>query len=535
MTRTGFRRSLARAASRIFKWPFKWPRGALYRKLIAIAVILALAGLGYWIWWAFLRQDLTCAAGVAKQEVGGECVGVTDGSYVFTPSLKQVFDRIKAENDSVAGKNPAGVALMIPMISDNAAEQKEFTEQVQGAYLAQHRANHQDNHKRPPIRLLLANPGRGYRYAKFAADKLGASAASDKENLRAVAGINISIDASKDAVRYLTNEKKIPVVAGPMTADDIANSASGPNQFPGLARVAPGNTDQANALAAFGAKIKPGETQLVADSREGDNYLTSLRETFQRLAKDAPHEPETYKSPDDFNDEGNLSNDFNAMVSGICSSDAKTLYFAGRPVQLRQFLIELGNRNCSKKHYTVISGSHASTLTVDEKFADQWGALTKGAGITVRYAALAHPDAWGDKSNLATGGSKAAAKELSDLLARATGGTPNSIGDATLADGRVIITYDAVTTAITGIRNSTRGTVKMPTLSEVSNSWLRLHGTNRVNGASGWICLDQYGNPDNKAVPIVHLDPATRTAVFDRIAWPAGQAPDANCSIRKKG
>lgn len=71
----------------------------------------------------------------------------------------------------------------------------------------------------------------------------------------------------------------------------------------------------------------------------------------------------------------------------------------------------------------------------------------------------------------------------------------------------------------------------MPSLSEVADSWLRLHGNNRVEGASGWICLDQYGNPYDKTVSMVHLDPATKTAVFDGIAWPAGRAPDANCSI----
>ncbi|MFC6986885.1 hypothetical protein [Streptomyces cirratus] len=73
--------------------------------------------------------------------------------------------------------------------------------------------------------------------------------------------------------------------------------------------------------------------------------------------------------------------------------------------------------------------------------------------------------------------------------------------------------------------------MKMPSLSEVADSWLRLHGNNRVEGASGWICLDQYGNPYNKAVSIVHLDPASKTAAFDGIAWPAGRAPDPNCSI----
>ncbi|MFF1370503.1 ABC transporter substrate-binding protein [Streptomyces virginiae] len=507
-----------------------WPAGPLNRALLIAAVAVVLGTGGYVSYDRWLAEDPACAPGVAKRGPRYECVGVTDGGYVFAPSLKQVTDRIKAENDSVVGKSPATIALMIPMISDTQAEQQEYVEQVQGAYLAQYRANHQANGKQPPIRLVLANPGRGYKEWRTVADQLARAAADKKENLRAVAGINISITETEEAVRYLTKDKGIPVVAGPMTADDIKNTAADPHRYPGLARIAPGNTDQADALASYGSDIKPAETLVVEDIREGDNYLASLRQTFERLAKGAPNAPETFRSPPDFNDEGNLANDFHQMVPDICSSDAKTIYFAGRPVQLRLFLVELSNRNCNKP-YTVISGSHASTLTVDEKFADQWGALTKGAGIILRYPGLAHPDAWGDRSTTPTGGSRAALKELTDLVQKLGTKEPDSIGPANLTDGRSIITYDAVSTAIAGIRNDAVGNVRMPSLSEVADSWLRLHGNNRVEGASGWICLDQYGNPYNKTVSIVHLDPTTKTAVFDGIAWPAGRAPDPNCSI----
>ncbi|NEA52883.1 hypothetical protein G3I60_01505 [Streptomyces sp. SID13666] len=510
------------------------PDGRLYRALVlgAAAVVLGLGGYFLVAW--LVTDDTGCAHGVEKRGTKSECTGVTDGGFHFTEALAPVFGRIKAENDSIADKSPATVALMIPMISDNPAEQHEFTEQVQGAYLAQYRANHQANGQRPPIRLLLANPGRNYEFWEPVAQQLADAATSPTENLRAVTGINISLKETEKAIAFLTAGKGIPVVAGPMTADDIMNSAARPHAYPGLARVAPSNSDQAAALGSFGSDIKPAETMVVEDVRQDDNYLTTLRQAFEKLAKGAPHAPETFRSPADFNDEGNLSNDFHQMVPDICSSDAKTIYFAGRPVQLRQFLIELGRRNCAK-HYTVISGSHASTLTVDTKFQDQWGSLTAGSGITVRYAALAHPDSWSGDGPETPGGSRRAYKELADLATLFGNTSATGIGRTSLSDSRTIITYDSVTTAISGIRNDTVGKVEMPTLDEVANSWLRLHGGNRVNGAGGWICLDQYGNPYNKAVAIVHLDPVTKSAAFDRLAWPAGRAPDANCSIRTGG
>ncbi|MBT2383290.1 ABC transporter substrate-binding protein [Streptomyces sp. ISL-11] len=508
-----------------------WPEGRLYRAL-ATGALVVLLGLGIYLLVILLIIDEpSCSDGVEKRGTKGECTGVTDGRFSYAGPLDQVSRRIKTENDSVAGKSPVTVALMIPMISDNQAEQREFTEQVQGAYLAQYRANHESNGQRPPIRLLLANPGRNYVFWEPVARQLADAAVSKSENLRAVAGINISLKETQQAISFLTKDKGIPVVAAAMTADDIMNTADRPRDYPGLARVAPSNSDQAAALVSFGSDIKPAETMVVEDIREDDNYLATLRQTFEKLAEGAPNAPETFRSPPDFNDEGNLSNDFHRMVPDICSSDAKNIYFVGRPVQLRQFLVELGKRNCTK-HYTVISGSHASTLTVDSQFKDKWGALTAGAGITVRYAGLAHPDAWAADGPETPGGSKASFKELASLAKKFGNTSATGIGPTSLLDSRTIITYDSLTTAITGIRNDTVGSVSLPTLAEVTNSWLRLHGANRVNGASGWICLDQYGNPYNKAVPIVHLDPATKTAAFDRLAWPEGRPPDANCSIR---
>ncbi|MFC5663894.1 hypothetical protein ACFP3U_12980 [Kitasatospora misakiensis] len=489
--------------------------------LLAVAVLSTTGYFGYLVW-----TDDSCADGVTR--VQHECVGVTDGSYVFTDDLGPVTARIKEENDSVAGKNPVTVALMIPLVSDAQAERREMVEQVQGAYLAQHRANLDSGHQ-PPVRLVLANPGKGYGQWRRVADQLARSA-KGKENLRAVTGINISITNAKDAVGHLTAKLGIPVVAGPMTADDIANTTAEPDGFPGLARVAPSNTDQANALTFYGADIKPAESLVIEDTRKNDNYISTLREAFARLTKGAPHKPESFESPEDFNQEGNLGGEFQRMVPGICNSPARTLFFAGRPVQLRLFLVALANRKCDKP-YTVITGSHASTLMVDQKFEKEWESLKWNGGTTVRYTALAHPDAWGPQSTASTGGSKEAMADLAGRLTEEATKQPERIGPASLRDGRVIITYDAVSTAVAGIRLETDSSGRMPGLREVALSWRRLHNDIRVDGASGWICLDSNGNPHNKAVPVVHLDPDSRNAVLDAVAWPLGHAPDINCSI----
>ncbi|WP_327249767.1 hypothetical protein [Streptomyces sp. NBC_01320] len=51
-----------------------------------------------------------------------------------------------------------------------------------------------------------------------------------------------------------------------------------------------------------------------------------------------------------------------------------------------------------------------------------------------------------------------------------------------------------------------------------SVQWPRVKASLRVSGASGWICLDNHGNPYNKAVPVVELAPGADFQRFLAIA-----------------
>jgi hypothetical protein len=63
----------------------------------------------------------------------------------------------------------------------------------------------------------------------------------------------------------------------------------------------------------------------------------------------------------------------------------------------------------------------------------------------------------------------------------------------------------------------------------VGEQWPRVKASLRVSGASGWICLDNHGNPYNKAVPVVELAPEDASQRFVAIAWPEGKPPARNC------
>ncbi|WP_431930625.1 hypothetical protein [Nonomuraea jabiensis] len=134
-------------------------------------------------------EPASCGEGLVV--MGRDCIGVSDGTGVLMPELDgmpEVFARIEAENNRIAAKPYATVALMIPMQSDIPAVRKQILSEVQGAYLAQLQANTPDAAK-PAIRLVLANPGRDYRYWQKTVNYLTAR----EPQLRVVAGFNLSL------------------------------------------------------------------------------------------------------------------------------------------------------------------------------------------------------------------------------------------------------------------------------------------------------------------------------------------------------
>jgi hypothetical protein len=263
---------------------------------------------------------------------------------------------------------------------------------------------------------------------------------------------------------------------------------------------------------------------VVEDSRDDDNYITSLKRAFERNTKaTAEHQPETYTSPADIGTTGNTSNVFQELVQNICETDATTIYFAGRFTQLRQFVNELGTRGCKTKSYTVLTGSEANSLLSDGDL--DTSALTNG--VTLRYVSLAHPAMWSGAPP--TGGSTADLAQLTSLVDEAKTAPIGPIGPTDLNDSRTIVMHDTVWTAITGIRNSAAGKDPVPTLGDVAASWQLLHSAHTVKGAGGWICLDKYGNPYDKALAMVEMQP-DRTVRFVGLAWPTGAPPTADCA-----
>ncbi len=413
------------------------------RRYLALLLTAALVTGGWFGVGALAKEDRSCARGVEKPEDSDECVGVSTTDYDFgRPRLRDVISAIDRENRSLKPGSYVTVALLEPFTASDPDNLGDVLHEVQGAYLAQYRANHESNGQSPAIRLVLANPGATGAHWKHTVDQLERMT-KGPDRLRAVTGVGLSTENNKRAVRELTR-RGIPVIGTSITADDLANGQHGKDPFPGLARVSPTNTDEARALASF-AQVTAGKALLVYD-KPGDPYTRTLQESFAKLIEGSPYEPQPFTPPADRSQEGTTANTFRQITHLVCDTapGTDTILFAGRHTQLRQFINALGGRGCQDREFTLLTGDEGSYLTGD-KDLDRT-ALTRK--LSVRYTALAHPDAWG-KNPSQTGGSTLDAAALTELLSFAARKPIGPIGEVSLQDGQLIIAYDAMPVSYT--------------------------------------------------------------------------------------
>ncbi|WP_137988722.1 ABC transporter substrate-binding protein [Streptomyces vilmorinianum] len=500
------------------------PRQKLLTSVVALAVLGGL--LGYGVNRLTTPEDRSCAAGVERPVGSTECIGVNGDGYDFGAAhLTEVAGRIRDENRTLKSGEYATVALLLPLTSTDSGMRVKVLHEIQGAFARQYRANHESNSETPKIRLVLANTGKSNAHWRATVDRLK-TMTGGPDRLRAVSGVATSSTEIREAVTALTGAG-IAVVGTTITADDIANGpGAGNNRYPGLARVSPTNGDEAKALAHFG-KVEASKALLVQDTRSGDHYTDTLKSAFAASLKGAPYEPQLFTSPPDPTEEGTTANTFRQITHLICDTRAETVFFAGRHTQLRQFINALGARGCAERSFTILTGDEGSYLGEDRKL----NRAALKAKLTVRYASLAHPDAWKPAPGRpvpATGGSVVAYETFLADIAKAA---KEPVG---LADGQAIVAYDAMATAVHAIRQATPEGSQYPEQEDVVTQWPQVKGSLRVQGASGWICLDNFGNPFNKAVPIVELA-QDGSQKFVQIAWPEGEPPKEDCLPPRRG
>ena len=486
-------------------------RRRMRRGLVGVGVTVAVVGAaaGTQVVVSALHR---CGAGVTRQ--GDECVGVTDGSYVFDPALATVEGQIRAENHRVEDRPHVTVALLTPLTSSavSTVSIERIRSQLEGAYVAQHSANSSGSN--PRIRLVLANMGSQEQAWEPVVDQL-ADMVNGPQHLVTVIGMGVSSDPTVRAAKALAGHG-IPMVGAVITGDGLNTTATGlGGPIPGLTRVNPSVGDELAVLAEYltGHRRDLHTALLVGDENSSDLYTGALQRDFtttglSRYWVDGGRVVQPYDGTP-----GTPGTDaqFRAIVANLCGVNPPDMvFYAGRASLLPTFVARLRQRNCARdRTVTVVTGSDASALA-----ASLPRPQAVDAPVTVVYAPLVDPNAL---ANRRFNPDLAQYQRFADTFTRVNGFPADD-----LADGWAIMTHDAMLAATLAIGRATGQSSQLPAPGDVrSLLYLANSPTTSVPGAGGTFTFDpKTGDAVGRRIPVMELRPDGSLTVLGTFPQP---------------
>lgn len=478
---------------------FAW-FGRLSRLVRTAIVLLVLAVLGV-VSWLLVGHLTTCGDRIVWTD--GQCIGVvTTGADddVFGAGTADVLARIQEENARVerSGEPFVSVGYLLPLPRAEGGDARlaaQLRRDLVGAHVAQRRANQTRTlGEAPLIRLVVANKGDGAEHWHgVVPDLIEMAADGSRDRLVAVAVGGQSLVTTTRAIDALVGAG-VPVLTVRLTADLLTSVPPAPD-VP-LARLAPSNTDEANAAVAY---LRPlaRRAMIVQDSNADDTYATSLGAAFQAAFPDAGHE---VVEPVEYYDSrlGAVANTMPEILSNVCLNRPDVIYFAGRSPALEALVQALPFRPCLDLRITIVTGSDGVLFAAAAAGATP--ELRRGleANAEIIYTAVAHPGAWAAAPEAFQ---PAAAEYLSGACEECL---PRLFPDEYLDDGAVITGYDAVVTVVSAVR---LGAGVNDTAPLVAQQLKRLHGREAVPGASGWLSFAATGEARDKATPVLRVRP----------------------------
>ena len=437
-----------------------------------------------------------------------DCVGLTDGSYVFNPALAPIEHKILAENGQVDRQAAAqheqwvAIAYLVPMTLNQASPLtlETVTRQLEGAYTGQWEANneHPLYGDAPLIKLYLVNEGSEEVKWQVAVDKI-LTATRDALHVVAVVGLGDSITATRQAAEAMSaGNVRLAMFGASITADDLNGS-----EYPSLVRAAPTNDDEVRAALAFLPRTRWGgaTAMLVEGTDTSDDYVKNWANDVTALYPGAGHQfvspPATFDPslPD-------VDNLLQGDAQVVCDKHPHVVFFAGRAQQLEVFVGALGAQ-CSTP-ITVISGDDdvidPSTSDNPQDYTLFQSALSGGI-VSLYSTELASSQEWSDCGPVPSSQALAARAfpQFEQDYQQQVGKQFSILSDPS----DVMLSRDAVITAITAIRKSEShpgGGAAQPYQYQQVTQYLTLLQFTSVNGASGVITIGNDGPAKGDAV-----------------------------------
>ncbi|GAA2722900.1 hypothetical protein [Actinocorallia aurantiaca] len=432
----------------------------------------------------------------------GECIGITDGGYLFTPvdgdlggadratatEIGEVQRKIEAENHRVAKtKNHVKVALLSPLTVSKSIPSTMSLQQIrdtlQGSYTALVRANRSSAFSDPAavqIQLLLANQGSRQEAGTEFVDELMAVSEPDHP-LVAVVGLGSSVANTEKVARDLAG-RGVPMVSAVTSADTLTG-------IQGLWSVSPGNSQYAQALKTFLDRPDQEElrTGIIVHDLNEDPYTTTLKAAYQTVLGSYVRYPgQSYAGSTA--EQPLAPNAFRPVINNLCEAMGRQknpldmVFFAGRLADFEVFAQYLDERICRDDPLTILVG--ATGFAGAEKYGD----LLREANVTVVYATSSDSQSWDGKE-------KGTPRYYPDFRKAFLS---HAFDAADLRDGYAIAHHDALATAATAIGlaavpRKQDTAARLPTPQDVKAQFGRLNLANVVRAASGELSFEPAG------------------------------------------
>jgi ABC-type branched-subunit amino acid transport system substrate-binding protein len=429
----------------------------------------------------------------------GECVGVTDGSFVFdkgeTPApveqgIAGVEQQILTENNNVvrSGKYvTVGLLAVLTVPPASSTTPSDVTlprieDELRGAYLAQYYANHVLRVS-PKIKLLLANEGSTEQAWRDDWSQLQQLPATSPGQLVAIAGMGLSVQATVDAAKTI-GAARMPMFGAVTTADSLNGQTS-----PLLAQVVPSVRDEVSALAAYFAK--PARSVLVYDQTATDLYTSSLHAdltsafaaSLARGPGAIPYVPST-----------NGSMLFQKIAQELCYTPTRpTVLYAGRNSVFDQLIGQLEHDgDCNGEQLTVVTAGDADGLAPAATTS-----VGGGAKVTVIYADIENA------ADLAPGFKT----DFEDWLGK--------VNDPSMTHSWLLASYNSMLAAASAVGEA-EGSVHDPAHVSADDVklWVnQLNASDSVAGATGTFSVGPDGRLENPSIPIIRLQGGQATTL----------------------
>jgi serine/threonine protein kinase/ABC-type branched-subunit amino acid transport system substrate-binding protein len=460
---------------------------------------------------------VTTKNGIGVTLIGKEKIGISDGSFALDTDRRDASLKEQAATSYSNGNTSSAIALwnqaagdettdaealiylenqrttnyphvtlvVGTMLSGGSSVEGVGRDDLQGAYVAQKEFN--DNAKLSGgfrARLLIANTGSKAAYATQVAQQIVQLAQKDPTFV-GVMGMPYSSRAVQ-AAQVLANAH-IPMVSQTASSDQLTSIS------PYFFRVAPSNKIQGINGAKYMEQVLHAKTvALFVDI--SDPYSQSLAQDFQQQFQGA--DGNTIIATEHYT-VGKTVN-IPALLQDALSKKPDSIYFAGYSSDVGVVLSNLPANTPSS--LSVMGGDALYELGGYPK-------SSRAQFNRLRFTAFAYPDEW-DVLGFT-------AKKPTFFSEYPAAFNPNNQAPAgvygfTRATNDTILSYDATVAMLTGCNIELSAGKKTLTPQDLRDGLSQVNGSNAFQGVSGQVAFGANGDPVDKAIVVLYVDPVGR-------------------------